>query len=134
MNKFDKLLVIVLQNKQIDYVRNTMSKHQNVKTHFSNTITTGNLREFKFERSLKIIFWWLYAPNSHIVTTSASDFKHLYIFYNFYPTKQTFWSEKIPYLTYIFNFSGQTQLLNTIFVCAMFHWKQKLKFFVNYQK
>ena len=45
---------------------------------------------------LKIFTWSIlgyfvpYTCNIYIVTTSASDFKYLKIFYNFHPIKQTF--------------------------------------------
>ena len=63
--------------------------------------------QFEIERS-SIIFWILHTCNIYIVTTSASGFKHLYIFCNFYPIKQTFWCRKIPCLMQIFNYFGQT--------------------------
>ena len=63
-----------------------------------------------------------------------SDFKQAYKFCKFYPIKQTCFIARIPYLAYTFNYSGQTQLHISKSVCAVFHWNQTLKVFVNCRK
>ena len=63
-----------------------------------------------------------YIPvTSILVATSSSCFEQIYIFYKFYPVKETFLSESIPYLRQIFNSSSQKQLHITkpIFVCCI---------------
>ena len=108
MNSFNKLLVIVVipNTKQTNW----LYKHHHVKTlpcfyrklyhlFLSNAVKTENLRGIRIWETFFIIFWRLYTCNIYIVATSASDFKHLSIFYNFHPAKQTFWSGTTPYLT-----------------------------------
>ena len=94
LSNFNKLQpqLYLIQNKQIDYIRNIMSKCLHVFiTSFSAFFLkcSKNQRlKFQFERLQKIIFWRLYTCN--IVATSKSDFKHLKILYNLHPIKQTF--------------------------------------------
>ena len=52
-----------------------------------------------------------------------AGFEKFYIFYKFYPIKQTLLSEWIPYLEQTFNYSSQTQLHITKFVCITFYWQ-----------
>ena len=86
----------------------------------------------EFETFWKIIFWRLFVCNvCCIVATSAPDFKHHYIFDTFYEIKKTFISERVPYFIQTFRFSSQTQWHKTKSVCVEFHWKQRLKIFVN---
>ena len=86
-------------------------------TFFSNAVKTENLCRIQILEILEAFFFFrLYTCNIYVVRTSASDFKQLYIFYNFHPIKQISWSGIIAYLTRIFNYLGQTQLYITISV------------------
>ena len=110
LNNFCKLLVIIdicNENKQIDNISKIMSKRhvffiENFTISFSNAGKIGNVREFKFDKFQKTIFWRLYECNIYIVQTNTLDFKQLYIIY-----KKIYLSERIPYLAQTFNYSSQ---------------------------
>ena len=53
---------------------------------------------------LEMMRWY----KGNIVTTSALDFKQLYIIYKFYPIKRLFISEKTPYFAQTFNYWSRT--------------------------
>ena len=74
---------------------------ENFTISFSNAGKIGNVREFKFDKFQKTIFWRLYECNIYIVQTNTLDFKQLYIIY-----KKIYLSERIPYLAQTFNYSS----------------------------
>ena len=86
---------------------------------FSNAGKTVNVPEFEFDKFWKTIFWRSRKCNIYIVTTSALDFKQLYIFYIFFPIKWIYLSERIPYLAQTFNCSSQKQLHISKSVCVV---------------
>ena len=113
---FYKLLVIIVicndQNKIIDLMNNVMSKrhsifNENFTIFFSNAGKTGKRAGIQICTFQKIIFMRWYECNIYIVTTSALDFKQLYIIYKFYPIKRIFLSARIPYFAQTFNSSSQ---------------------------
>ena len=55
---------------------------------FSNVVKTKNLRGIRILKMLEDHLLEIFVCNIYIVTTSVSDFKHLYIFYNFHLIKQ----------------------------------------------
>ena len=55
---------------------------------FSNVVKTENLRGIRIWKMLEDHLLEIFVCNIYIVTTSASDFKHLYTFYNFHLIKQ----------------------------------------------
>ena len=116
-NNFNKLwIVIVINNeKQIDHISKIMSKSHGIFTEnftvfwgfFSNGGETRSVLETEFDKFYKKIFLKWYKCNIYIVTTSALNFKNLYIFYIFYPIKRIYLSDRIRYLVQTFNFSSQ---------------------------
>ena len=69
-----------------------MSKRHDIFTEnftifFSNAGKTVNVPEFELDKFQKTIFWGSRKCNIYIVTTSALDFKQLYMFYIFFPIK-----------------------------------------------
>ena len=102
-----------MRNKVIDLISNIMTKRHGVFTGnftilFSNAGRTENVPQFEFDIFYKTIFFRWYKCNIYIVTTSALDFKQLYIIYKFYLIKRVFLPERIPYLAQTFNCSSQT--------------------------
>ena len=63
---------------------------------------------------LRLFYFHVTKYKIYIVTSSALDFKQLYVFCKLYPIKQTFLSERVPYLAHIFNYSSQIWLHITI--------------------
>ena len=80
-----------MKNRSIDLISNIMSNCEGIFT----------------ENDINKIFRW-YKYNIYIVTKSALDLKQLYIVYIFYPIKQIYLSERIPYLAQTFNCWSQT--------------------------
>ena len=102
-----------MKNKIIDVISDIVSKRQrnfteNFTVYILNTGKIGKVPEFKFDKFLEDHFLRWYKCNNYIVTTSALDFKQIYINYKFYPIKRIFLSEIIPYLAQIFNCPSQT--------------------------
>ena len=83
---------------------------------FSNVVKSESLDEIRIWEISEDQFQGFVHETFYIVTTSTSNFKQFFIFYNFYSIKQTFWPATIVHLVKTFNYLGQTQLHSTISV------------------
>ena len=70
----------------------------------------------------------LCTSNIYIVNARASgftEFTQIYLCYKFNPTNKNFWCARIPYLRWIFIYSGQTQLHYQV---CLLNWKLNFSF------
>ena len=78
-----------MKNKRIHHVSKIMLKRHDIFTEnftifFSNAGKTVNVPELEFDKFYKTTFWRSPKCNIYIVTTSALDFKQLYMFCSFF--------------------------------------------------
>ena len=92
------------------------------------------LLKFEFEKLLKISFWRWYKCDMYIKTSSALNFKQIYVFHKFCLLKQIYLSKRTPYLALTFTCWIQKEKPITKSLCFVIDCKKILKVFVNCRK